>query len=327
MNSIENRLSKNLKSRNQNIKRLKNSFGTVECYRLYDKDIPEYPYLIDIYKDFAIFYEKGQHLDKVGEELRNKHQEEIKTALINLFPDFKEDHIIFKVREVMSGKKQYNRSDFTQHYFPVQEGPCTFLVNLHDFLDTGLFLDHRPLRQIIYKESKDKMVLNLFSYTSSIGINAFKGGAKKVVNVDMSKTYTHWSMENARINNNGVPPHQNQISFIEEDVLAYIEDLVTYKKEKKFDIIILDPPTFSNSKSMDQSFEVERDHQGIILNLMKILNPDGGVIYFSNNKRSFKLSPEILNHPNLQVTDISKKTIPFDFHDQKIHHCFSLKMK
>lgn len=325
MNSIEQRLLKNFKNRNRNIKRLHEAFGQCECYRLYDKDIPEYPFLIDIYKDSVVIYEKGISGDRVTEEKRSFHTQEIKEALLKLIPKLNQDQIFFKTRIPQKGTHQYDRNSLVNRYKKVSEGPCHFWVNLHDYIDTGLFLDHRPLRNIVYRNSKGKRVLNLFSYTSAIGINAFKGQAKQVINVDLSKTYTRWAMENAKLNNNGVLPTPNQISFIEEDVLQYIQRVINEKRAKQFDMIIVDPPTFSNSKSMEQTFEVEKDHEELIYDLLKILKKDGE-IYFSNNKRKFKLSDRLSHDPQLLIRDISKTTIPFDFHDQKIHHCYNIKL-
>jgi 23S rRNA (cytosine1962-C5)-methyltransferase/23S rRNA (guanine2445-N2)-methyltransferase / 23S rRNA (guanine2069-N7)-methyltransferase len=189
---------------------------------------------------------------------------------------------------------------------------------LWDYLDTGLFLDHRPIRYQFLKKSKDKNFLNLFCYTASVSVMAAVGGAR-TYSVDMSKTYLEWAKENFKLNNLDISLHK----FVEEDVLQYIENINRkLELQNYFDTIFLDPPTFSNSKSMKTDFDVERDQNWLVENVIKLLKPDG-VLYFSNNKRDFKLSPELSSR--FKVKTITKDTIPVDFHDMKIHHCFEIK--
>ncbi|MFT6630953.1 MAG: 23S rRNA (cytosine1962-C5)-methyltransferase/23S rRNA (guanine2445-N2)-methyltransferase [Bacteriovoracaceae bacterium] len=309
---ILNRLRKNLKNRKNLVKNSK-----LTAYRLYEKDIPEYPYIIDIYNEYAVVYEKGKRIDEDDEEilaLQREHQKHIEEALDEVLniPMLK---VIFKKRQKQKGSSQYNKICKKDEYFPVNENGMKFLVNLFDYLDTGLFLDHRPLRKMIKDSSLKKKVLNLFSYTGSISVAAAMGGGK-VTTIDMSKTYMDWAVENFW--ENQIDPEMH--TFIQTDVIQYLEAPL----KEKYDIIILDPPSFSNSKRMQDVFDIQEDHGWMIRNLMKSLTPTG-VLYFSNNFRKFKLDEEILT--SFEIKDITKKSIPMDFRDLKIHVCFELRNK
>ena len=306
MEMIKNRLEKNLKKLKPWAQRAK-----IEAYRIYDRDIPEYPYIVDIYGEFILVYDKS---DPIKDANKN-HLPEILQAIESLF-NIPTDKVIVKKRERQEGTSQYNKLAETKNYFTVRESQALFKVNLHDYLDTGLFLDHRPMRYKIYKTSKDKKVLNLFCYTGSVSVFAALGGGT-VTSVDMSNTYIQWAKENFTINNIDINKHE----FITENAIEWLDQ---HKNLKKYDLIFLDPPTFSNSKKMTDEFEVERDQNFLVNCCMEMLSPEG-VLYFSNNKRKFKISPEIL--ATYSVKDITTETIPQDFHDQKIHHCFELRKK
>jgi 23S rRNA (cytosine1962-C5)-methyltransferase/23S rRNA (guanine2445-N2)-methyltransferase / 23S rRNA (guanine2069-N7)-methyltransferase len=226
--------------------------------------------------------------------------------------NFPEEKVIIKSRSRQKGATQYSKLEEKNEYISVKEHQASFLVNLHDYLDTGLFMDHRPLRQIVYKSSKDKKILNLFSYTGAISVMAALGGAKQVTSVDLSATYQEWARKNFEHNNIPVSAH----NFLTISALEHLE-----KASQRFDIIILDPPTFSNSKKMDDDFEVEKDQVFLVKHCLRLLAPDG-VLYFSNNKRRFKLDPEVIKMAKIE--DITLKTIPEDYRDQKIHHCFKI---
>jgi len=306
---IINRLRKNLKIRKSLVKSLK-----TEAYRLYEKDIPEYPFIIDVYKDQVVIYEKGKkfHEDETEQILKARlHKKEIISAIEEIF-NIPSNQIIFKERFKKEGKVQYEKFSRKNHFFEIQEDKCKFLINLHDYLDTGLFLDHRPLRSILLKESSGKSVLNLFAYTGSLSVASAIGGGV-VTTVDMSKTYLEWAQENFKINEIDSTVHK----FTHADATNYIMNL-----ENQFDIIILDPPSFSNSKRMEDTFDVQRDHFKLIDRLMKNLN-ENGTLYFSNNNRKFKLDP--LLKDLYKVSDISERTIPKDFRDLKIHCCFKIQ--
>lgn len=304
---IKNRIEKNYK-------RLKSWSlqSKIEAYRIYDRDIPEYPYIVDRYGDFFLIYDRSEEIDKT-----KNHYPEVLQAIKDLFNP-SDDKIVLKKREKQKGENQYDRLDETDHSMTVREAQALFKVNLHDYLDTGLFLDHRPMRQKIYKSAKDKSFLNLFCYTGSVSVFAALGGASKTTSVDMSATYINWAKENFELNKLPVAQHQ----FVQENALAYLEKAP--RNEERFDMIFLDPPTFSNSKRMEDVFEVEKDQDFLVFSCLDILNP-GGVLYFSNNKRKFKLSDKIVAETN--VKDITEMSIPMDFHDQKIHRCFEIRNK
>lgn len=284
----------------------------IEAYRLYDRDIPEFPFIVDIYKNYCLVYDKSQRIDE-----EKNHLPILIEALKKLFST-DEAHIIVKKRSVQKGNDQYQKLNEKNEKFVVKENGVDLYVNLLDYLDTGLFLDHRPMRYQFLKKTKGHKFLNLFCYTASVSVMAAKCGAT-TYSVDMSKTYLDWAKENFKLNSLSTTEN----FFYEEDVLQFIQDASLWPNmAASFDTIFLDPPTFSNSKSMKTDFDVERDQNILVGQVMKFLKPEG-TLYFSNNKRDFKLSEEILK--NFKVKNISKDTIPVDFHDQKIHHCFEIK--
>lgn len=301
---IKNRLEKNFKKLKPWAQR-----AQIEAYRLYDRDIPEYPFIVDAYKDHFVVYDKSDPVKDAGKNFL-PHV----TEALNVLFKTPEDHIIVKKRERQEGTQQYEKLSRREEYFPVWESQAQLLVNLHDYLDTGLFLDHRPMRQKIYKSVQGKRFLNLFCYTGSVSVFAALGGAQ-TTSVDMSQTYLGWAQENFKLNQIPLESH----SFVNMNALEYLQQ---NQGRELFDVIFLDPPTFSNSKKMDEAFEVEKDQDFLVEKAMGLLNRDG-VLYFSNNKRKFKISENIQS--KFQVRDISKDTIPQDFHDQKIHHCFEIK--
>lgn len=306
---IYNRLVKNKKKLKSYLK-----IHNICAYRLYDKDIPEYPYIIDIYDQNAIVFEKGKRIDLSEDELLKKSEltkKEIKIALQELF-NIPTDRIVFKERQIQKGVEQYKKIAKSDAFFIIKEGPLKFRINLNDYLDTGLFLDHRPLRQDLTKDKKNGKVINLFAYTGSLSVAAAYAGAK-VTTVDMSNTYLEWAKVNFHLNNLAVEKH----SFIQADVLQFVTDLVS-----EFDLILLDPPSFSNSKRMDKTFDVQRDHANLIISLMKNV-AQGGKLLFSNNNRKFKLDEAITQ--NFVVRDLTEQSIPLDFRDKRIHRLFEIK--
>lgn len=303
---IQNRLEKNLKKLKPWAQRAK-----IEAYRLYDRDIPEFPYIVDIYGAFILVYDKSDPLMDSGKN----HLPTLIEAIKNLFK-VAEANIILKKRVRQEGANQYTKIDETNNSFTLRESQALFKINLHDYLDTGLFLDHRPIRYRIYKMATGKNVLNLFCYTGSISVFAALGGAK-VTSVDMSNTYIQWAKENFELNNLNTSDH----TFVTENALDWMED---NRHKPKYDIIFLDPPTFSNSKKMLKDFDVERDQTFLVDASMDMLKP-GGILFFSNNKRKFRIE-ESLSSKYL-IKDISEESIPQDFHDKKIHHCFEIRAK
>lgn len=310
--ALKNRLIKNQK-------KLKSYLGKnqIEAYRLYNKDIPEYPYLIDIYGKHAVIYEQGKKLQEEDQNLREIHQGNIETALtevIGIEPALQH----FKIREKQKGNEQYRALDpRSQDFFVVNEPPFKFLVNLERYLDTGLFLDHRPLRQFLVNNSQGKKVLNLFCYTGSLSVAAAKGGGI-VTSIDMSNTYLDWAFENFLLNE--LDPKQHV--FYQADVLK--ELLIRKENNELFDLIVLDPPSFSNSKRMEEDLDIERDHPLLIRDSMALLAP-GGTLYFSTNKRKFELHNIITQH--YKVKEISQWSIPQDFHQTNIHRAFAIERR
>lgn len=318
---IKNRIEKNFKK----LKPWSDKYK-IEAFRIYDRDIPEFPFMIDKYADCFVVY------DRTHDEIdQNKNQfPQVIAALVDLF-SCKEENIFIKRRQRQKGLDQYEKYDQAKKTFTIQEEQARLIVNLSDYLDTGLFLDHRPMRQKIFRTARGKKFLNLFCYTGAVSVFAALGGAE-TTSVDMSNTYLQWAEENFAVNrllnenHKSVSLSENNCSsgsvhrFVRADVVQYLQSPVN----EKYDLIFLDPPTFSNSKRMQDEFDVERDQEFLVESCMKRLNPDG-VLYFSNNKRKFKLSPLIPNKFNLK--DISLESIPVDFHDKKIHCCFQIQHK
>lgn len=301
--TIQNRIEKNYKHRAKWAKK-----EGIEAFRIYEKDIPEFPFIVDVYKDFAVIFEKR---DEEIDALKFDHFNYTISAVKNVI-NLPEEKIIIKSRTKQKGSIQYERLEERNEFLFIKEHQAEFIVNLHDYLDTGLFLDHRPMRQVIYKEAQGKKFLNLFSYTGAVSVMAALGGATHVTSVDLSANYQEWARKNFEHNKISLKEH----NFIVQNALDYLTKAVN-----KFDLIFLDPPTFSNSKKMEDDFEVEKDQIQLVQNCLRLLNP-GGTLYFSNNKRKFKLDPAILDMAS--VLDITNKTIPLDFRDHKIHHCYKI---
>lgn len=312
---ILNRLKKNLKKRQAWTKQ-----ANVQAFRLYDKDIPEYPFLVDVYGDYFVIYDKGR---KDDEKDQAKLEELIEVVSNDLARNA--GQVIVKSRHRQRNRQQensqYDKLADENLEFSVQEGDCQYLVNLSDYLDTGLFLDHRPLRTKIKKichnfqksQGASPSFLNLFCYTGAVSVAAAKAGAQ-TTSVDMSNTYIAWAQKNFELNQLPLDQHH----FLREDVLKYLSQ----RPQQKYDMIYCDPPTFSNSKKMKETFEIEREQLFIIGACMDRLRPDG-TLYFSTNKRNFKLDEQVAKQWHVTVT--TAQSIPKDFHDQKIHQSFEIK--
>jgi len=290
----------------------------IEAFRLYDKNIPEFPFLIDLYQDYIVVHDKTEFID----EGKNKDQQVLQ-ALKEFFKLSDADaaeKIILKKRMRQKGTDQYQKLTATNRRITVRENGIPVYVNLWDYLDTGLFLDHRPMRYFFLKNAQGKKFLNLFCYTGVVSLMAAIGGAN-TVSVDLSDKYLNWGKDNFVLNNIPMENHR----FIEQDVLQFIEHASNWPEYKhSFDMIFLDPPTFSNSKSMENDFEVERDQVKLILKVAQFLKPEG-TLYFSTNKRKFKLSEEL--EKEFFIKNTTEKTIPQDCFDQKIHTSFEIKLK
>ncbi len=305
---VANRLRKNRKALKSWLKQ-----ANTDCYRLYDADMPEYAAAVDWYAG-AIHLQEYAAPKTVNANAAKIRFNEIVAAVCDVFEVEPED-IAMKRRERNKGDKQYERFDLTRTPDQVvREGKAKLWVNLHQYLDTGLFLDHRPLRLRIAQETTGKRFLNLFSYTATASVHAALSGAEKTVSVDMSKTYLAWAQRNFDLNHIGESRHH----LIHSDCFKYLEQC-----REGFDVIMLDPPSFSNSKKMEGVLDVQRDHVALIKRCMDILLPSG-TLYFSNNLRTFKLDRESLERYDIE--DISAQTIDQDFaRNTKIHQCFKIK--
>ncbi len=307
-NDFSNRLAKNVKR----LKKWRNQANT-NCYRVYDADLPEYNVAVDLYDDWVVVQEYAAPKD-IPEAKAKRRLHDILIALPHVL-GIHADHVVLKTRMQQKGASQYEKVAKKQVIKEVYENGAKLLVNLTDYLDTGLFLDHRTTRKMVQDSAKGKDVLNLFSYTGSVSVHAALGGARSVTTVDMSRTYLDWAKENFKLNNLKGP-----YEFIQADCLNWMPQ----QQANQFDLIFLDPPTFSNSKRMEGTWDVQRDHVKMLDAAVNCLRP-GGQIYFSNNLRTFKLDEEAVAALGLKAQNISQATLPEDFaRNPKIHHCWLL---
>ncbi len=306
---FSNRLKKNLAYMQKWAKNV-----NTNAYRVYDADVPEYAAAIDYYNGYYVI-QTYKAPSKVNPRVAKRHELDMLSATVEV-SGVPGDKVILKSREVMSGDRQYEKSsELRGEFLTVNEDNALFKVNLYDYLDTGLFLDGRLIRKLIREKSQDKAVLNLFSYTCSASVAAALGGASRVVSVDMSNTYLNWGMDNFKLNSLSL----DNAEFIQADCLAWLSQ----DHEEKYDLIYIDPPTFSNSKRMEASFDVKRDHVMLLANLTRHLK-DGGEVIFCTNMRGFSLDESISEY-GFSFENISEKTLPRDFaRDKKIHTCYRL---
>lgn len=305
---FQNRLLKNYKHRVKQAKR-----QHITCWRLYDHDLPEFPICIEYYEEYLYIAEYNRH-HHLSEEEHTIWFEQTKQIIAQI-TEVPVDHMFIRMRKRMSHKEeQYEKVDVVSKIITVMEHGFKFLVNLTDYLDTGLFLDHRVTRDMVFQQAKDKDVLNLFCYTSSFSVYAAKGGARSVTSVDLSKTYLQWSQDNFVINQ---LKNDKAYQFIHADVKQFLKTL----DPSQFDLVIMDPPTFSNSKRMKDILDIQRDHVELINDVLKAMRP-GGVLYFSTNFTTFVLDQE--NIDSDQIKDITKATTPFDFEGRLKRWCFKI---
>ena len=231
------------------------------------------------------------------------------------------DYRLFcKTRSRQRGAGQYQKQDNQGEFFQVREGAASLLVNLSDYLDSGLFLDHRITRDMVYHQADGKRILNLFCYTAAVGVLAGLGGADLVVNIDMSANYLKWARENHHLNR---LDDDDRYQFIRADIVELLNHPQRFSLHLEFDLIFLDPPSFSNSSKMQQTLDIQRDHASLIGLAMDLLKPDG-LLLFSTNRRGFKLEPEI--GETWAVRDITRSTIAEDFRrNPKIHLCWEIR--
>lgn len=308
-----NRLRKNLKKIGKWAKQ-----NNVNCYRLYDADLPEYAVAVDVYQGDKTWvnvqeYESPKTIDPA------KANQRLAGAMVEIpkVLEIPKEQVFLKIRRKQKSTDQYEKQGESGRFHVVEEGGCKFWVNFEDYLDTGLFLDHRPIRLLIQQQAKGKRFLNLFAYTGSASVHAAVGGAVSSVTVDMSNTYLDWAKRNFDLN--GI---SGDHKLVRANCLQWLAEQAGAKQKPQFDLIFLDPPTFSNSKKMDEAFDIQSDHVQLLRNASALLAPSG-VLYFSTNFRRFKLDGEALSE--LKIEDISAATIPEDFaRDAKIHYCWRI---
>lgn len=280
------------------------------CFRIYDKDIKEYPLAIDFYDgQFCVHFFTSSREDETPRlDLYNAVMDSL-SALFNASPE----SIYWRTRVKREKTEQYEKTRNEKGFFTVLEYGIQFKVNLTDYLDTGLFLDHRETRQLVAALAKDKRLLNLFAYTCSFSVHAAAAGAQFTKSVDLSNTYTEWGKENFLLNKIPLTHHP----IMREDCLKFLEE-----ERERYDVIVIDPPTISRSKKMDQMLDIQKDYPFLIKKALALLNPQGTII-FSTNSRDFDFDKNLF--AECEIRDITKKTIPLDFHNQKIHRCWSIR--
>lgn len=300
-----------IRKRAKHLRRWPNKRG-ITCYRIYERDIPEIPLVLDLYEDCIHVTEYERPHERDIAEHANWLDLMASTAAecLNIRPK----NIFLKKRERQKGKTQHDKVAETFSRKEVQEGGLKFLVNLADYVDTGLFLDHRVTRGMVRDHARDKTFLNLFCYTGSFTVYAADGGAKRTVSVDLSKTYLQWAKANLDLNGLGGDQHE----FIAKDTMEFIDNHV---KTPTYDLVVIDPPTFSNSKRTESDWTVQGKAEELLRKILPLVTP-GGVIYFSTNFRRFKFQPENLNLT--EAHEISKQTVPEDFRNRRIHRCWRL---
>ena len=294
------------------------SKNQISCYRLYDADLPEYAVAVDIYQGEKTWvnvqeYESPKTIDphKANQRLAAIMADLPKVLMIPA------EQVFLKIRRKQKSTDQYEKLGESRNFHVVEEGDCKFWVNFEDYLDTGLFLDHRPIRLLIQQQAQGKRFLNLFAYTGSASVHAVKGGAVSSLTVDMSNTYLDWAKRNFDLN--GI---RGDHKLLRANCLQWLAEQAGQADKPQFDLIFLDPPTFSNSKKMEEAFDIQNDYVSLLRHAGALLAP-GGILYFSTNFRRFKLDQQAL--PELKFADISATTIAEDFaRDAKIHYCWQI---
>jgi 23S rRNA (cytosine1962-C5)-methyltransferase len=303
-----NRLTKLFRHMGKQAKRL-----GISCYRLYDHDLPEFPFCIEFYghRLYVAEYKRRHAMAEVEHDDWMERSLEVITTILGVA----KDNIFLKLRQRKPGRLgQYQKLEAAHHEFIVEENGLKFIVNLSDYLDTGLFLDHRTTRHMVREQSKNKKVLNLFAYTGSFSVYAAAGGADEVVTVDLSKTYLDWAKRNMELNGfNDAAKYKH----VHADVKQYLKTITA----GYFDIVVMDPPTFSNSKRMEDFLDIQRDHAELINDCLKGMKKDG-ILYFSTNYTKFLLDKESIRASSIK--DITGSTTAFDFDGKLSRLCFKI---
>jgi 23S rRNA (cytosine1962-C5)-methyltransferase len=308
--ALKNRIRKNYRHIKKWAKRT-----LTNCFRVFDRDIKEYPIAIDYYAGrFCVHYFASS---RENQEPPEHLKIETTTAICSTF-SAKEEDIYWRTRIRREKWQQYEKAGKFQEFFTVIEYGVKFRVNLVDYLDTGLFLDHRETRKIVAAEALGKKVLNLFAYTCSFSVHAAVAGAIYTKSVDMSNTYTAWGIENFKLNNLSLKNNK----IVRVDCLKFLDQEI--HSGNQYDIIIIDPPTISRSKKMDEMFDIQYDYIFLLTKALNLLAPNG-IVFFSTNSRKFFLDETFFNQ--CVIKNISHKTLPIDFHNSKIHQCWKITKK
>ncbi|TKK65253.1 methyltransferase domain-containing protein [Ilyomonas limi] len=306
---FENRLLKVYKHRSKQAQR-----QHVTCYRVYDHDLPEFPFSIELYGDkvYVAEYLRRHGMDEEEHEFWLNDCLDVISKVLSVSVE----HIYVRQRRRMNhrSQQQYEKTGVQKEFFAVEESDLKFLVNLTDYVDTGLFPDHRITRQLVREHAACKRVLNLFCYTGSFSVYAAAGGAASVTSVDLSKTYLGWAEDNFALNHF---TQKDKYHFVHADVKQYLKTL----RENSFDLVIMDPPTFSNSKRMNDFLDIQRDHVEL-LNDVLAATTAAGIVYFSTNFTKFVLDAEKIKASSIK--DITKATTPFDFEGKLKRWCFRI---
>jgi len=320
---LNNRIEKNRKKLKSFLKQ-----NDISCYRVYDADLPEYNAAIDVYQD-RIHIQEYRAPKSIDEKVAIRRIKDLHRVVAGIF-ELPLESVYIKQRRQQKGDWQYETKgrdetgqEIEKDDFNIVESGRKFIVNLKDYLDTGLFLDHRNIRQIIAKECRGKSFLNLFCYTGTVSVYAASAGASKTTSVDLSNTYLNWAKDNFDLN--GLSLEKNE--FIRDDTLIWIKEAVD--SNLKYDVIFLDPPTFSNSKKMENHFDIQRDHELLISQCVKLLS-DKGTLYFSNNFKQFKMEFDAEKYEDLYdekvlVNEITKQTTSMDFFRRPLHRCWKIQ--
>lgn len=305
---FQNRLQKVFKHKSKQAKRLQ-----VSCWRLYEHDLPEFPFCIEIYDD-KVYLAEYARKHGMSEEEHDLWLDDCMDIISELLQVPIEKIYVRQRKKMHHRSQQYERLNDIKEFFTVEENGLKFLVNLSDYLDSGLFLDHRTTRQLVQQECAGKRVLNLFCYTGSFSVYAAAGKAASVTSVDLSKTYLAWAEDNFVINQ---LKDQVKFTFIHDDVKQYLKTLAP----DSFDLVIMDPPTFSNSKRMKDFLDIQRDHAELLNDALKAV-VSNGIIYFSTNFSRFVLGQEKIMAS--AIKDITKATTPFDFEGKLKRWCYKI---
>ena len=300
-----------LTKRARHLRRWPTKMG-ITCYRLYEQDIPEVPLVVDRYEDYLHIAEfsrptehtPAEHADWL--DLMQRTAAEVMEVPLA--------YVFLKKRERQRGTAQYERLGSEQQVLVAHEGGLQFEVNLSDYLDTGLFLDHRITRGMVREAAADKRFLNLFAYTGSFSVYAAAGRAASTVTVDLSNTYLDWAQRNMARNGFQGPDHE----FVRDDAMHFLQGR---GRRAAFDLAVVDAPTFSNSKALEDYWDIQRNHVELLNRLGELMAP-GGIIFFSTNFRRFKLAEGEIR--GVTIREISRQTVPADFRNRRIHRCWRM---